>query len=84
MKKKKEQCGGRTKQRGSKQVGEEDKQYREEKSADKQREREGDQILDEVFPAKSIMIKPSFGADLCFLKVCWLDGYCDRGLNMFL
>lgn len=80
-----EQCGGsKTQQRSSEEVGEKDKQQEEEKSSDKQREREGDQILDEGFPAKSIMMKLSFAADLCFLKVCWLDGYCVKGQNIFL
>lgn len=66
------------------QVGENDKQHQYEKSSDKQRERGGDQILDEGFPAKSIMMKLSFEADLCFLKVCWLDSYCIKGENIFL
>lgn len=71
-------------QPSSEEVGEKDKQQEEEKSSDKQRDREGDQILDEGFPAESIMMKLSFAAGLCFLKVCWLDGYCVKGQNIFL
>lgn len=58
MERREEKCGGsNSQQRSSEEVGEKDKQHEEEKSSDKQRERKGDQILDEGFPAKSIMIK---------------------------
>lgn len=65
MERREEKCGGSNSQQwSSEEVGEKDKQHEEEKSSDKQREGEGDQILDEGFPAKSIMMKLSFAADL--------------------